>query len=181
MTSIWQLRPDSETGIVNLGSGRNDLAHLRAALDTANAPGVGISPQFSDLRAVKSAVRLARLALRAASETRPVATYDNAPLSILASGLPEVMEVISVPILAGLTALPRQDADVLLATFGAWRDNGGSADRAAAVLFCHPNTVRYRLRRLEEATGRSLSDPRSAMELGLAYEYDFARRTESLE
>lgn len=36
----------------------------------------------------------------------------------------------------------------------------------------HPNTVRYRLKRLEERTGRSLSDPRWVAELSLAYEID---------
>jgi DNA-binding PucR family transcriptional regulator len=35
-------------------------------------------------------------------------------------------------------------------------------ERAAEVLCCHPNTVRYRLWRLQELTGRSLSDPHAA-------------------
>jgi DNA-binding PucR family transcriptional regulator len=34
-----------------------------------------------------------------------------------------------------------------------------SASKAAEYLFCHPNTVRHRLRRLQERTGRSLADP----------------------
>ena len=33
---------------------------------------------------------------------------------------------------------------------------GGSATAAGQALFCHPNTVRYRLRRVEELTGRSV-------------------------
>jgi hypothetical protein len=60
----------------------------------------------------------------------------------------------------------------LLATLGAWLDNGGSASKAASVLFCHPNTVRHRMRRLEQLTGRSLSDPRGIAELSLAFEID---------
>jgi DNA-binding PucR family transcriptional regulator len=39
----------------------------------------------------------------------------------------------------------------------------------------HPNTVRYRLRRLEERTGRTLSDPRHVAELSLAFEVDRGR------
>jgi DNA-binding PucR family transcriptional regulator len=35
-------------------------------------------------------------------------------------------------------------------------------------LFCHPNTVRYRLRRVEELTGRSVDAPRAAAELAVA-------------
>jgi PucR C-terminal helix-turn-helix domain len=47
-------------------------------------------------------------------------------------------------------------------------DSGGSASQAAARLFCHPNTVRHRLRRISAATGRSLSAPRDVAELCLA-------------
>ena len=38
------------------------------------------------------------------------------------------------------------------------------------LLFCHPNTVRYRLHRIEQRTGRSLSRPRDVAELCLAFE-----------
>jgi DNA-binding PucR family transcriptional regulator len=38
------------------------------------------------------------------------------------------------------------------------------------VLFCHRNTVRNRLQRLEELTGRSLEDPRGLAELFVASE-----------
>jgi sugar diacid utilization regulator len=37
-------------------------------------------------------------------------------------------------------------------------------------LFCHPNTVRHRLRRIEKHTGRSLSRPRDVAELCLMFE-----------
>ncbi|WIX79112.1 helix-turn-helix domain-containing protein [Amycolatopsis carbonis] len=53
-----------------------------------------------------------------------------------------------------------EHSKVLLETLAAWRDSGESASGAAAVLFCHPNTVRHRLRRIEAATGRPLSDPK---------------------
>jgi DNA-binding PucR family transcriptional regulator len=33
---------------------------------------------------------------------------------------------------------------------------------------CHPNTVRYRLRRLHQLTGRSLTDPRDLADLRAA-------------
>ncbi|TLF81177.1 helix-turn-helix domain-containing protein [Nocardia cyriacigeorgica] len=35
-------------------------------------------------------------------------------------------------------------------------------------LFPHPNSVRYRPHRIEEVTGRPLSDPRAVLELGAA-------------
>lgn len=173
--SIWQLQPQSESGIVHLGHPVTDLATVKAALEATDVDRIGLSPVFGDLRAVKASVRLAHLALSAATGARRMVTFENEPLSILIAGLPEITEQLVEPILAGLSELGSAERAVLLRTFGAWRDNGGSADRAAAVLYCHPNTVRYRLRRLENATGRLLSDPKSSMELGLAYEYEASR------
>lgn len=48
-------------------------------------------------------------------------------------------------VLGGVLALPSQDWDLLLSTFNARLEADGSARAASAVLFCHPNTVRYRL------------------------------------
>ncbi|CAM5258019.1 hypothetical protein SCANM63S_04400 [Streptomyces canarius] len=42
------------------------------------------------------------------------------------------------------------------------------AAEAAGRLFVHPNTVRNRLRRIEQLTGRSLSDPAVLADLGAA-------------
>ena len=73
---------------------------------------------------------------------------------------------------AAVDQASERDRALLLDTFGAWLDADGSADRAAAALFCHPNTVRHRLRRLQDQTGRSLSQPRELAELTLAFEID---------
>ena len=68
--------------------------------------------------------------------------------------------------------LAADERTVLIDTFEAWLDAGGSANDTAARIFCHPNTVRHRLRRIEELTGRSLSRPRDLAELCLAFEVD---------
>jgi DNA-binding PucR family transcriptional regulator len=47
---------------------------------------------------------------------------------------------------------------------------GGSASEAGRRLYCHRNTVRNRLARLEELSGRSLADPRALAELCTATE-----------
>ena len=41
-------------------------------------------------------------------------------------------------------------------------------ESCARALFVHPNTVRYRLRRVAELTGRSPTDPRDALVLRFA-------------
>jgi DNA-binding PucR family transcriptional regulator len=80
------------------------------------------------------------------------------------------MPRVEAAILCPRRELRPDDRDVLLETLEAWRDNDGSANGAGAKLFCHPNTVRPRLRRIEPLTGRSLSDPLAIAELCLALE-----------
>ncbi|MEU8823589.1 helix-turn-helix domain-containing protein [Streptomyces sp. NPDC048636] len=97
---------------------------------------------------------------------------DRDPLAIAAAGAPQVMRAVARTTLGALDRVAERDRSLLLDTFAAWLDADGSADRAAAALFCHPNTVRHRLRRLQDQTGRSLSRPRELAELTLALEVD---------
>jgi DNA-binding PucR family transcriptional regulator len=39
---------------------------------------------------------------------------------------------------------------VLFETFQVWQDNDASINNTAQRLFCHPNTERHRLRRIEK-------------------------------
>jgi DNA-binding PucR family transcriptional regulator len=57
-----------------------------------------------------------------------------------------------------------------LETFRAWRDHDGSIRTVGEMLFCHPNTVRYRMHRIEQRTGRSMTRPCDVAELCLAFE-----------
>jgi DNA-binding PucR family transcriptional regulator len=47
---------------------------------------------------------------------------------------------------------------------------GGDGSAAARRLYCHRNTVRNRLIRVERLTGSSLADPRGAARLAVAAE-----------
>jgi DNA-binding PucR family transcriptional regulator len=69
-----------------------------------------------------------------------------------------------------LLAQPNVDREVLLDTLRSWFAQGGSASAAAEQLYVHRNTVRYRLRRVEELTGRSLAEPTAIGEIHLALE-----------
>jgi sugar diacid utilization regulator len=72
--------------------------------------------------------------------------------------------------LDGFGALPEEEREMLFETRQGWQDNHASMRGAAEVVICRPNTVRHRLRRIEKATGRSLSRPRDVAELCLALE-----------
>jgi DNA-directed RNA polymerase specialized sigma24 family protein len=100
----------------------------------------------------------------------PVALFDGSISAAAAVSAPAVMVKSARAVLDGLADLTDEERDILLETFRAWQDNEASADNAAKVLFCHPSTVRQRLRRIEKRTGRSLWRPRDVAELCLALE-----------
>ena len=96
--------------------------------------------------------------------------FDRDALAVTVVGAPDLMVRISDNVLGALNDLPEHDRHVLLDTLEAWLDHGGSIDQMAHHMFCHPNTVRQRLRRLETHTGRSVNNPRDATELFIAVE-----------
>ena len=60
---------------------------------------------------------------------------------------------------ARLYAYDEQHHTHLVATLRAWLDAFGDVGVASAAVFVHPNTFRYRLRRLAEVGGIDLNDP----------------------
>jgi DNA-binding PucR family transcriptional regulator len=64
---------------------------------------------------------------------------------------------------------PLADAGpTLTETLDAYLDCGGAIEACARKLFVHPNTVRYRLRRITDFTGRDPTEPRDAYVLRVA-------------
>lgn len=61
--------------------------------------------------------------------------------------------------LARLLAYDRRHQSNLVETLAAWLDAFGDVTRAAQALYVHPNTFRYRLRRLAEVGEIDLDDP----------------------
>jgi DNA-binding PucR family transcriptional regulator len=56
----------------------------------------------------------------------------------------------------------------LLETLGAYLSEGRSLEATARLLFVHPNTVRYRLRRIATITGWDPTDAREGFVLQIA-------------
>ncbi|GAA4394666.1 PucR family transcriptional regulator [Tsukamurella soli] len=64
---------------------------------------------------------------------------------------------------------PLQEAGSALSdTLDAYLDSGGAVESCARELFVHPNTVRYRLKKIAEITGRDPQAPRDAFVLRVA-------------
>ena len=173
--SAWRLLPDLQVGIVHLRGHATPaaLGKLVEVLREAATARVGISPPFHELAETSDALRFARLALTGKpSGESLIAVFDDTPLAVAAVSAPEVMAKIRSSVLGPLDELPPEERTILLDTFRAWVAAGGSANDTAAKIFCHPNTVRHRLHRIEEVTGRSLSRPKDTAELCLAFEVE---------
>ncbi|GAA0932137.1 PucR family transcriptional regulator [Streptomyces thermoalcalitolerans] len=69
--------------------------------------------------------------------------------------------------LAALRAHDEEHGTPYLATLAAWLDHFGDPQSAARLLRIHPNTLRYRLRKLEEVAPVDLSSPRLRLALRL--------------
>jgi hypothetical protein len=134
------------------------------------APGpVVLGPSVPDLASAPTSARAALAGLGVAAAwagaPRPVSADDLLPERALGgdaearAALADIYSVI-------------QDTDpALLATLGAFIECGGSLEATARTLFVHPNTVRYRLRRLTELTGFAPTDPRDRWALSLALSF----------
>ena len=56
----------------------------------------------------------------------------------------------------------------LMRSLEAFIEENGQWERAAKRLYCHRHTLRYRIRRVEELTGRNLGSARDRIEFWLA-------------
>lgn len=167
LASAWRLMPALQIGIVATPEGRE--AELVELLSGATRSRTGVSPRYLSIAETPRALQLARaaIAVQPAGGTG-VHVFSSSPLAALMACDPAAAERLSLDVLGGVLALPAEDGDVLLETLHAYLDHQASAELAGRVLHCHPNTVRYRLRRLTEVTGRSLQDPYALAELAAA-------------
>ena len=168
--SVWRLQPDLQVGIVHVKSERQ-LDEILGLISRLATDRVGVSACFDDLSDTPRALHFAKVMLRGRPHRgSPVAMFDGSILATAALAAPEVMVKSIGDALKGFDDLPDDERETLCETFRVWQDNDASVRRAAEMLFCHPNTVRHRLRRIERLTGRSLSRPRDVAELCLTFE-----------
>ncbi|MDT5138939.1 MAG: hypothetical protein QOD58_3201 [Mycobacterium sp.] len=112
-------------------------------------------------------------ASEAISGMNAVAGWRGAPRPVLARELlPERALMGDASAIVALhTDVMRPLADAgptLTETLDAYLDCGGAVEACARKLFVHPNTVRYRLKRITDFTGRDPMQPRDAYVLRVA-------------
>jgi hypothetical protein len=170
MYSAWRLLPDWQVGIVHVAS-EQQLDKVVALLSRTALDRVGVSARFNDLRETPQGLHFAKVTLRGRLDHAcRVEVFDGTILATAALAAPDVMVKSTGTALNSFGDLPDEEREILFETFRVWEETDASVGAAAERLCCHPNTVRYRLRRIEKRTGRSLSRPRDLAELCLAFE-----------
>jgi PucR C-terminal helix-turn-helix domain/GGDEF-like domain/GAF domain len=170
ISSAWTLVPDLQVGVARVTSDEKFDAMI-ALMSRMTAARVGVSAAFDDLRETPTALHVARVMLRGKGDSgSSIAVFDRSILAGAVVNAPEAMIRTVGPVLDAFSDLPDEEREMLFETFRVWQDHDACVRDAAEALFCHPNTVRYRLRKIEARSGRSLSRPKDVVELYLAFE-----------
>ena len=168
VSSAWHMQPDFEIGVLSYAR-RRSADEVLETLRVGATVRVGISPEYGGLGESPRAMRYARAALESLPEGRGgVRQFDDSPLAELAMASMETTRRFVRRVLGSVLCLPDDERASLLETAAAWLDAQGSAKEAGRVLYCHENTVRYRLRRLEAHLGRELGNPKAVAEFAAA-------------
>ncbi|MGY2082012.1 PucR family transcriptional regulator [Modestobacter sp. SYSU DS0657] len=160
--SVWGWRFGAQVGVVALGNrGAGEVAEWLAEL--TEGP-VGLSAVVEGAATIAAAWRLADTAARTlpAGSRQVVPIDERLPEALLISA-PEIAARLVEQTLGRVLELPRDECELLLGTLAAVLAADGSPTRAADALYCHRNTVMHRLRRIEQLTGRAVTDPRTRL------------------
>jgi sugar diacid utilization regulator len=153
--------------IVLVGGAEDPLAAAHQFAGRFGTGPVVVGPTVPDLLSATVSARAALAGLRAApawpDAPRPVRADDLLPERAL-DGDGEAREMlireVYEPLLGG--------GSPLLDTLTTYLEQGCSLEATARLLFVHPNTVRYRLRRVTELTGQVPGGGRGAFALRVA-------------
>jgi DNA-binding PucR family transcriptional regulator len=153
--------------VVLLGGTDDPLSAAERFAGRFGAGPLVVGPVVPDLRSASVSARAALAGLRAAAAwpdaPRPVTADELLPERAVdgdADARAELIAQVYEPLLAGGSAL--------VDTLTTYLDQGSSLEATARMLFVHPNTVRYRLRRVTELTGYTPSDGRDAFVLWIS-------------
>lgn len=148
--------------------GTHDPVHATERLLAAFGEGpVVVGPPVPSLDEATESARAALAGFRAVpawpSAPRPVSATELLPERALA-GDPEARRILRQEIYGALV----RSGGELLETLDGFFTAGHVLESAARALYVHPNTVRYRLRRIAEITGLTPTTSRDAFALRMA-------------
>ena len=137
--------------------------HVRAAASRIAPVGM-VRRSFHEARCALEATALAN------GSAPDVASHEDlgAFRLLLAVQDDEALRVYTDSVLGPLEDGGGEYGDELLRSLEAFIEQNGQWEKAARQLYCHRHTLRYRIRRIEELTGRDMKSARDRIELWLA-------------
>lgn len=133
--------------------------------DVTVTAGIGGAAELGELPAGRREADES-LALHATNPAAPPASYEDSWDEILLQRLRTAAAAGRTPARGPITDLARHDAahaTQYLPTLRAWLEAQGDLGVAAAILDVHPNTIRYRMRKMTEIANLQLDVPKKRL------------------
>jgi DNA-binding PucR family transcriptional regulator len=146
--------------VSGLAAGAPEL-QFSAGVSTCHDLTADLSPALSQARTALASV---------AGTPLPVALFDDLGVSrfLLAPGRRADLADFVRSVLGAILDYDREHSTHLLETLDAYLAEDLNLGRTAKRLYCHPKTVRYRLDRARDLTGRDLTSQRDCFDIQLA-------------
>jgi DNA-binding PucR family transcriptional regulator len=153
--------------VLVIGGVADPMITAQRLLDTFGEGPVVVGPAVPSLDQATESARAALTGFRAApawpGAPRPVAAEELLPERVLA-GDSEARRMLRHDAYGAVV----RAGGGLLETLDAFFNAGGVLESTARALYVHPNTVRYRMKRIADVTGLSPLDARDAFALRMA-------------
>jgi purine catabolism regulator len=141
----------------------DELGEVRAAV-SRRLPVGALRRAFHEARCALEAVRFANGTAPDVASHRDLGSFEL----LLSLQDDEALRSYCDGVLEGVEQGDPDYAQELLRSLDVFLAHNGHWERAAAEVACHRHTLRYRIRRVEELTGRDLSSQRDRIEFWLA-------------
>ncbi|GAB2590619.1 helix-turn-helix domain-containing protein [Streptomyces capparidis] len=121
---------------------------------------------LAELPASRRSAEQALAALLAPGQTRAVARTRDVAEAVAMAQIMDALADVALPAptpVARLAAAEAEHGGTLVETLRAYLDHFGDVPAAARALGVHPNSLRYRIRRITELSGLDLKDPEARL------------------
>lgn len=161
--------------VVDPGEDPIELAReARGAITSDRTSARAASSRPVGLGEIRRGFHEARCALDATSfrngDAPEVASHEDlgAFTLLLAVQDDDALRTYSESLLSPIDEADSEYGSELLRSLEAFIENNGQWEKAATQLYCHRHTLRYRIRRIEELTGRDMGNAQDRIEMWLA-------------
>jgi PucR family transcriptional regulator, purine catabolism regulatory protein len=156
------LRPDGRGSVEELRRAVSE--RLGAAVVAGAGSPVAAADTGRSLREARYALQVCRVEGREMADFQTLGTYRL----LLTLQEPDALRAFADSVLAPLDRYDAEHGGELVPSLRAFLDHNSRWEAAAGELFVHRHTLRYRMRKVEELTGRDLAAPHDRMEFWLA-------------